>query len=177
MKTNSIHIVSAIVLALVLISLGSSQSASAYPAGAAISTGTNPVVGFTDYHSTEPYATTGVLSVGSAPSDQDIILTDIVIQPSTNDFDCIDRIHFTLKASGVAIANIISHTPFLDYDGASSMYGNANTAFQMALQSGLRVPAGAAVTLEFERTDEWADCWSARTIRISYTMTGYYAQP
>ena len=122
-------------------SLASSEAVG-YPAGAAVSMGSNPVwsVGGTP-DSTETL---------TAPADQDMVITDVHFSNTDAQW-----LRVEMQLSGAPVAAFTS-------DGTADRPS-------VSLKSGIRVPAGQAMTIYFEG---YYGLSSSR-----YTLSGYYAQP
>jgi hypothetical protein len=148
----------------------SSRAAIGYPTGA-VSYGANPVVsvgGYVYHGATE--------TVISAPADQDLVITDMVLA-STTDARCkrVHRSQFNL-ASGESVASFITNSAISDtYNGGNS---DAGTDGNYHFQSGIRVPAGDALTINV--MERWAYGYScggsASDYPVHYTISGYLAQ-
>ncbi len=122
-------------------SLASSQ-AIGYPAGAVVSMGSSPLwsVG----------GTPGPSETLTAPSDQDMIITDVHWSNSDGHWLRVDML-----LSGAPVAAFASD--------------NTSDRTEVSLKSGIRVPAGETMTLNFESYYGLANS--------RYTLSGYYAQP
>jgi len=120
----------------------SSSDAVGYPAASAISTGTNPVWSMGG----EPSPTETI----TAPPDQDMVITDVYW--SNTDGQWL-RLEMSLPSGPVA--GFVS-------DGA-------NDRPAVSLRSGIRVPAGQTLTMNFEGYYGLAS--------TKYTISGYYARP
>jgi len=151
-------------------SLSSSQ-AIGYPAGAAVSTGTNPVVSAGG----SAYVGAGERVLLTAPSDQDLVLTDVVLA-SFSDASC-KRSHqsaLTLD-SGDIVAHFETNSPFTqhysDYESSSGL------SVQHQFGAGLVVPTGQSVTIEVSQTDSFGSCGTDSSFGVRYAISGYYAQP
>jgi len=136
-------------IATLAIGLGfslSSSDAVGYPSGVAVSLGTNPV------WSTGGTPIEGSVVVATA-TDGDLVITDIDITGATS-----NSFHATfMLADGTVIA---------DY---SMTDAHSNGGLQRAYESGIRVPQGDSLTLDFD------SYYSESGFR--YTLTGYTAQP
>ena len=146
-----------------------------YPAGPTISHGANPVV-----------SAAGSLALGggevalTAPSDQDLVITDTVLSVSASDAGCMGAVDYTLSTSdGTAIAHFTSdvtgwrEVPLYYYAAYGHSYGTDPTQ-AIHFNSGLRIQAGD--TVEVAVTGRAIRCDDA-SISARYTLSGYYAQP
>ena len=151
MQTSRFHLGLIATLAVGLgFSLASSQ-AIGYPAGPAVSTGTNPLwaVGGNHYPGTP-------VDIITAPSDQDIVVTDVLMT-----FECTGCTPTViLRANDTTI----SRTVFRHYrDGGN--YATISVPIRHTFSSGMPVPAGQTLTMEVSANS------------VDYTLSGYYAQP
>jgi hypothetical protein len=149
----------------------SSSEAVGYPAGPAISMGSNPVVS-TGGSFVMDSSTTAL----TAPVDKDIVITDVHVSTDTDDFDCLDRIPVLLRVDGVDKGQLSVSTPYHHVYQQVDLSGVSET---LSLNSGIRIPAGSDLVLSsgIVRTTTYAGCWSGRTVNVRYTLSGYYAQP
>lgn len=150
--------------------------ASAYPAGAAVSYGANPIV-----------ATGGSVTAGSsatlftAPAGQDIVVTDLVLtggfSSSANFTYCRGAtVVVTLStASGTRASAALGYVTTMD-----SQNGNAGLAVvpvTMSLSSGLPVAAGETLTVTTSVLASYSTTYCDPNLTVAYTATGYYAEP
>jgi hypothetical protein len=142
-------------------SLSSSQ-AIGYPAGAAVSTGFNPVMSVGG--SVEPWST---VEVATAPADSHLVLTDIVLGLTSTAYSC--RGSFSVyfeDDTGKVLGDFALSRGELQQSESTSMVSNFN--------SGLRVAAGRIVSARVY--SHYDNCGSSYwTVR--YTASGYYARP
>jgi len=119
----------------------SSNPASGYPAGPVISSGVNPLwtVG----------GNTGSSAVISAPADQDMVITDMILSTGFSTYGIA-----TLTASSGAVLGQF----YLQ------SYNSIERHVQHPFAGGIRIPSGESVTLTSGTT-------------TYYSMSGYYAQP
>ena len=145
----------------------SSSEAIGYPAGAAVSHGANPVV-----------SVGGELSRGSservvsAPTGQDIVVTDIGVDHFVNDTSCITStmLTFELESTGEVLAKRVASMNWW-----SNSYAGAGNQFDVNMNSGVRVPAGDHLRLVTTRI--LTDSCGTSDNKLVYTLTGYYANP
>jgi hypothetical protein len=123
------------------------QTAVGYPAGASVSTGTNPVDAWAG---TVGSSTTSILT---APADQDIVVTDVHL--SCN-YMCETRVTMT-RSDGTTVGS------FWVSGGYGSSYDSLSV--QQQFSSGIPVPAGQNLSLQ------------SSSGTIAYTLSGYLAQP
>ncbi len=140
-----------------------------YPAGAAVSLGTNPV--WSTGGSVVPDGSAS--SVITAPADQDLIVTDVVLTPTSPDSICEMLLNSELSLAGAG-DNLAQYNLSLDIYGGSS---NGNTTMQGVNAhyiSGLRVPAGETLSLYVATMAEGYSCSGKY---VMYSISGYKAQP
>ena len=130
------------------------NSANAFPQGPSVSYGGNPLFsqGGTISNSTS--------SIFTAPSDQIMVVTDLLL--SMNSDDCQSYLDITL--SGTSLGSFKLHSN-LHYDGDKAAQSQPST-IQHAFNSGISLPVGE--TLEITETGSCS---------VAYTLSGYYAQP
>jgi len=135
--------------------------AKGYPAGAAVSLGTNPV--FSQGGSVERGDADSVLT---APADMDLVITDVSLGIFTNHYYC-------KQVLGVRLY-LVDETILARYPIMIDIYRHGGIYNQTVnMQSGIRLPAGEAMLLWVE-SGASEGCSDAR---VDYTFSGYYAQP
>jgi hypothetical protein len=117
-----------------------------YPAGSAVSMGSNPIHSWGGVFTSE--------TVLTAPDDQDLVITDVHL--SCN-YMCDTRVEM-LRTDGETVGM------FWVSGGYGSSYDSL--AIQQMFSSGLRIPAGQALSLI-----------SSSGAQVAYTLSGYQAQP
>lgn len=140
-----------------------------YPAGAAVSLGTNPI--WSAGGSVVPDGSAS--SLITAPADQDLIVTDVVLTPTSPDSICEMLLNSELSLAGSG-DNLAQYNLSLDIYGGSS---NGNTTMQGVNAhyiSGLRVPAGETLRLYVATMAEGYTCSGKY---VMYSISGYKAQP
>ena len=145
--------------------LGASETVYAYPS-AAVSTGSNPVrssAGFQDF--AVGFETADVIS---APADQDLILTDIILGYVIENDDARFSAHVQLRGSDGVTYGVYAMQ-------SGRLYSSATTrASNFAGQTGIRIPAGVAVSIKWTfGYQSHADFYYSGT----YTLSGYLANP
>ena len=149
----------------------SSSEAVGYPAEAVVSMGANPIV-----------SSGGVLNDGtgralfSAPPDQDVIITDIILTSHSN-LECkrAHRTELTLE-TGEILAHFMTSSAtarrYYEYDSSTA------GSIQHTFGSGLRVSAGGTVQMAVIQAAAQGDgCGSSTSYGVHYAISGYYAQP
>jgi hypothetical protein len=148
-----------------------SSSATGYPAGAAVSAGSNPVVsaGGSVIHGSDEVVLT-------APSDQALVLTDVLLASYT-DIDCKRTHHTTIQSSsGEVLGEFETSSAFIYkyYDVESD--GGLMVSHRFG--SGLVVAPGETVSLSVSQTGQYSyvGC-SSSDYGVRYSVSGYLAQP
>ena len=144
----------------------SSSDAIGYPAGAAVSYSSNPVVsvgGTLDGTETEAPLV--------APDDQAIIITDVVLSAMDSQNNCSGAVRVDLSSDGSVVGRFSVGLTVPIYD--NSDYQPINT---VRLESGIRIAPGESLTIEAPERSSWGSC-SGSGMEVHYTVTGYYAQP
>ena len=141
----------------------SSSRAIGYPAGAAVSMGSNPL-----------FAKGGELSTSgttafTAPADQAAVVTDVLISGNDEDADCGGHNKVTLKVGTDVVSEIV-----VGLTRDSTYSSHYDPVVQLKMQSGIPVPPGASLTIE--NTSIRSDYCSG-IMEVHYTLSGYYAQP
>jgi len=156
-------------IASLAIGLGFSFSSSVavgYPSGTAISTGVNPVVSASG-HIDLSSATHTEVAVMTAPADQDLIITDVVVGMLQNSDGCRATGHFeVVDSEGNSLANVPIQNPHLA--------NGAINPVQINLDSGLRVPAGRTVDLNWGFVYHYCGFTS---YDLDWVLSGYLAAP
>ena len=141
-----------------------SRFATAQPTGPNVSYGSNPVVNYGgtiyDY---------GNLLLLTAPSDQDIVLTDIHLTAAESSSDCRGVAHVTFVTNTSVHAEF--HIGLNRYGYDSSQYDGTLSA---KFNSGIRIAAGSPLTVDVARI--W-DNGCGNGIDLAYVVTGYAASP
>jgi hypothetical protein len=157
-------------LGATLAALFSSGTAIGYPT-AAISTGSNPIhsSGGTVAISASPDSPAAV-TLATAPSDQDLILTDLVVTGTSDTSDCSERWPVTLQAGGEVLGQYTAGI------GSANDYSFPDS-LTLHLVSGIRVPAGESLQMTIYRDTWGGSCSWSRTATSRWGLSGYYAQP
>ncbi len=136
------------------------RAATGYPT-TTVSMGQNPVVSVGGTLSEG-----GTTSVFTAPADQDLIITDVVFGvTNTYSYYCDGNFQVQLHRGSEHVAQFAVGHPNLDQSQLRNEV--------ISLNSGIRISAGEALDLSFNRA--WRDCGDFHT--LNYTLSGYYAQP
>ena len=143
--TNVWKFALAVLVAVVLNPL----TAHAHPMGSMVSKGSNPIVNVGGSRTEGP----GIETVFTAPSDQDVVVTDIIFSTEAG---ALVRPTLKLDTSGTIVGQYFVF-------GANYASGGL---IHLSLQTGIRIPAGESLQLEH-------DSWS----HLHYAFSGYYTQP
>jgi hypothetical protein len=145
-------------------SLASSE-AIGYPAGAAVSLGSNPVV------------SAGGQLVGSdsatpltAPSDSSLVVTSVILSASDTTSNCMANSSVTLSDGTDDLARFA-----VGLSRPSSYYSNHQPIMVANMPSGIHIPAGETLTMT--SLQNFNESCSGGHLNIEYTVSGYYAQP
>jgi hypothetical protein len=158
----------AIVLGLGMICLAVAPAQSlGHSSGLAVSLGSNPI-----------RSTAGIIDLGvttlagaviSAPTDQDLVLTDVMLGISTENDDARISGFLTLQGSDGTDYGVYVLQIGRIYDD-----GSAGGSRQYVGSTGVRIPAGVTVSLNW--TSAFASHGGSRH-SIAYTLSGYLAKP
>jgi hypothetical protein len=147
------------------LAVGMSSLALAYPTGATVSTGTNPI-----------RSAAGVMALGSgttasdiiaAPTDQDLVITDLWLGlVSNNSSTFCDSFIQLVGSDGQSYGAFSMRMTQLSSNTKSGLVDFHSS-------SGLLIPAGVSLSLSFQ--DRY--CSSLSHFELPYTISGYLAQP
>jgi len=144
-----------------------SRNAQGYPAGSAISYGHNPVVAYGG--NLFNGSTTTVIT---APADQDIIVSDVVLTPDSTDHTCVAGLQFRLElGSGPSVGTYAMQIK----TDAERSYTNTSQNVVAQYSSGIRVPAGDTLQAAVNHSYEY-NCTRSE-LSVAYAVSGYIAQP
>ncbi len=143
------------------------RNAQGYPAGAAVSYGYNPVVAYGGN------VTNGTsIIVATAPSDQDIIVSDVILTPDTTDYICTASLQFRLELGSGSSVGTYAMQIKADLDRG---YTNNSQNVVAQYASGIRIPAGDTLHATVNHSYEY-NC-SLTALSVAYAVSGYLAQP
>jgi len=140
-------------------------SAVGYPAGAAVSLGTNPVASFA-----------GTMSISDSeslvvvPEDQALIITDVVLSMGDSGNQCRASTQVEVTASGSDLGHF-----GVGVSNETRTYTSWDPTLVASLRSGLRV--GPGDTLEITSSQKHQYNCSSPGPELHFTLSGYYAQP
>ncbi len=169
MQTSHVQIGLIASLALGLGYTLSSTQAVGYPASSAISYGANPVWSAAGrlVHEDAPVLI-------SVPSDQDLIVTDVQLGMSDqdSDFNCMTKWTIDLLDGDDSFGTwaMQQYRHYSDGDSWTPGVDHIDSNYT----SGLRIPAGTALTLTASKLYEM-DCTGDNFVH--YNISGYYTQP
>jgi hypothetical protein len=152
-------------LALALGFSMASSLAIGYPAGAAVSLGSNPVVSRggrlegTDRHT--PLA---------VPSDSSLVITGVVLSAYSEEVYCMANSSIVIDDGTHTLAEFV-----VGLGRSSSSYSGYEPTLVVDLSSGIHIPAGATLAIS-SQINLQTEC-GAHPLKVEYTLSGYYAQP
>jgi len=142
----------------------SASEASGYPVGSAVSLGSNPI-----FSAAGELTGSSTASIGTVPSDQTLIITDVILSSGNGDASCYANTAVSIQADGVDQGRF-SVGVVHDTRSASSW----NPQLVASLQSGIRLPPGSTIQIV---TDQRYAFWcESGVFHVDYTVSGYYAQ-
>ena len=147
----------------------SSSQAVGYPAGVAVSYGSNPV-----WSAAGRLVDDDAPVLVTVPSDQDLVITDVqlIVGDQDSDFDCITKWTVDLQNGADTYGNW-ALSQFRHYsDGDSWTPGVVHV--DSTYNSGFVVPAGTPLTLTANKLYE---SYCSGDQFIYYNLSGYFAQP
>jgi len=142
-----------------------SSDAVGYPAGSAVSYGANPLFAVGG-----AIAGTDVDTVLTAPSDQLMVVTDLIVTAWDEADTCTGHSSIEFTVDGVLVASFDAGL----YRPAAN-YSSYQSVVDLDLRSGIPVGVGKALVIESSQISQ-AYC-SGSDIEFRYTITGYYSQP
>jgi len=143
-----------------------SKSAQGYPAGASISTGHNPLFSLTGM-----LTGTETQSLTTVPSDQGMVITDIVLSGTDGYDSCVAHSIVTLDNGSTDLANF---SVGLTYD--TRAFISHEQVISAPLTSGIYLEPGQTLGIRTNQRYARGSCESSN-MEVLYTLTGYYAQP
>jgi hypothetical protein len=110
-------------------------------------------------------------NIFTAPSDQDIIITDIILTSFSGNMGC--------KASHKSEFILSTGSIFGQFETENGYYngthgGSAGMSIQHAFESGIRIPASTSLTFFVTQTGTYGNGCNSTGVR--YMISGYYAQ-
>jgi hypothetical protein len=148
-------------MSVVVVVLATSLAASAYPAGAAVSTGSNPV-----FSAAGNFGLDSSAEVITAPAEHDLVVTDVIVSVTAPVCRLSAAISLELAGSSEQLAAFALNLPYVHNDtGLHSLH----------FESGLRIPQGQVLHISMP-TRVYTEC-STSSYRVYYTVSGYAAQP
>jgi hypothetical protein len=139
------------------------HEAAGYPAGSVISTGSNPIVamGGRLAYSGDSH------TLFTAPADQNIVVTDVVLTGVSTTYDCRGQSRVTLATDSTS--NLANYS--VDQRAQSNSRAGA---IVMHYESGLPIPAGESLYIQTE--GNYQSCGTYHH-HVDYSVSGYLAQP
>jgi len=154
-----------VALGCTLTALVGGGEAVGYPAGPAVSLGSNPVVSVSN-----TLDGAGSELALTAPGDQALIITDVVLTMNDTGSQCRGNVRVILNAGETELARF-----GLGMTNETRAYTSWEPTLVASLQSGLLVDPGAE--LYVSTSVPYVDNCSSGTFDVNYTLSGYYAQP
>jgi len=148
-------------MSAVTVVLATSLAASAYPAGAAVSTGSNPV-----FSVGGDFGLDSTVEVITAPADHDLVVTDVIVSVTSPVCRLSASISLELASSGEKLAAFALNVPYTHNDTG---------LHPLHFESGLRIPQGQVLQISMP-TRIYTECGTS-SYRVYYTVSGYAAQP
>jgi hypothetical protein len=149
----------------------SNRSAMGYPGGAMVSYGGDPVVS-----AGGSVGDTTTTTLFTAPADQDIVITDMVLTVNDTNVYCTTSYTASLVTDAGATLGTTSVGLSRQPQGggyAAGSYSRYHPFVPIQMHSGVRVPAGQSVDLSVTRRME-NNCDSPQ---MHYLVSGTYVQP
>ena len=179
MSTARFHLVLTTALAAGLGALSvvalQSPAAVAYPSTGVVSLGSNPVV--SGGTSLAIPMDGDAFSTGfiTAPAGQDLVVTDLILQPGTDAMTCMEQWDAQVKLGTDTLAQVRLVTPFYYTQGHVT---NTHHGEKIALESGIRIPAGQSADLNvLSLYRGGAYCYTSRNASVAVTWSGFLSQP
>ncbi len=141
----------------------------AYPGGAAVSYGQNPL-----WSAGGSVTGTDTIAIRTAPAGQTLVVTDVHLSlaDDESDWNCMTRWTIDLQAGTETTLGSFTLVQYRHYsDGDSWTHGES--VARATFSSGLPVPAGEVLNLVTDLRGTY-DCSSSP--RVHYTLSGYIAQ-
>ena len=142
-----------------------SSNAVGYPAGAAVSLGSNPVVS-----AGGQFVGTDSASPLTAPSDASLVITSVILSGFDESSSCMANSSVVLTDGTDVLARFVVGLP-----RPASSYSDYEPTLVANMPSGLHIPPGASLMMT-SVPHYWSGC-SGDTLNIEFTVSGYYAQP
>ena len=144
----------------------SSSEAVGYPAGAAVSLGSNPI--FSAGGNLNGTASTNLSTLVSEGSS--MVITDVILSVSDDYPSCFGNSRVTIREGSTTLASFA-----VGVSSDNRTLGMYNPNLVSTLRSGILISPGVAPTLAVESLSE-GSCEEG-SMGVEYTVSGYYAQP
>jgi hypothetical protein len=165
MASSQSHIVLIALLSAGLGALVSSSPASGYPAGAAVSAGSNPIRSGTGELYIPSSASSGTII--SSTADQELVITDIMVGFYQKADHC--------RGTGMVRLRGSHGTLYASIPVYSSTLSNASSqSSQISASSGFQIPTDTSIHIEWEWG--WKECDGSH-YSLAYNLTGYLSTP
>ena len=145
------------------------SSAIGYPGGTAVSLGSNPIHSFSGTVAGGESA-----AIFTALAEQDFVITDVSLQATSLDVDCMDMVDVQLSSEAGDVAGYDLSTRYC----YGSRCDSEGRDVSQTLASGLRLEAGQSLTISTSiyNSYTYSGCGSWRETSVRYTVAGYHAQ-
>ena len=145
-----------------------------YPSGGTVSSGSNPIESGGLQLAVSFLGESEIVLV-TAPDEHDLVITDLIMQASTERMTCLERWDAKLVTDSSTKARFFLFTPFFL---SSSYVTNTHHDAQVQLSSGIRVAAGQSIKMVVNRAkSDGSYCYDDRNAFLNITWSGYSAQP
>jgi hypothetical protein len=134
-----------------------SSDANGYPAGPAVSLGTNPAF------SNGGIVSSSADSITTASTGQQMVITDVVLTMATD--SCSSQVDLR-SSTGAVLGTFKLHSSFTNNNGWGRPHRTSPTQVSHSFGTGLPLSAGDSIEVV-----ETGGCG------VAYTLSGYYAQP
>ena len=123
-----------------------------------------------------PEGGTASTTLHTPPSDQDLVITDLVFAIHSSRHNCApESWEVEIVSDGETLGHFTVWAAYEQNKYTGYVYTwNYSEGRQVSLQSGLRIPAGAEAQLA---TSSLVDGCGSRTAALKWTWSGYLAQP
>ena len=162
------HLTPISIAAICLITGLQPADSAAYPGGAAVSYGSNPVWAMGGYVTGDD-----TREITTAPAGQTLIVTDVHLTMSDDEtgWDCMAKWVIDLETGGTSLGSFALQQ-FRHYSDGDS-FTPGQTVANATFSSGLPVPAGQALSLV---ANQVGTTGCSGEVRLHYTISGYIAQ-
>ena len=159
----------------------SSAEAVGYPAGAAVSVGSNPVQSGGSQVAV-PYDSAVVSDLVTAPDDHDLVITDLRLSAITTREECMEIWTVSVTSDGETKAHYGLYSGHIRYSSSGSGWSaysatNIREGLDVQLASGIVIDAGKTAEVSVDWFDAYGSCGGTRTGMLTWSYSGYLTQP